>query len=260
MQEHEYTENWDSYPSPVDATRVGFFFVDLGLVEIAPIVDKPNLVRLRLTILQPEETGMPDERESAVLNELEDLLVTTMASQFDGIYSGRVTIEGERSFYFYIGVQTAGYDKALARVMADFPGYVYECHLQNDPQWDNYLKFLFPEPVQLQSMQNRRVVYQLSQHGDQSDVPRPVEHWIYFKTKRDREAYWNKVNEKGFELIEMATDRDNGGEYPYSLHITRDDKADYDCIDECVLPLWGLATEYNGNYDGWETGVVSGGK
>jgi regulator of RNase E activity RraB len=117
---------------------------------------------------------------------------------------------------------------------------------------------MYPEPVQLQSMQNRRVVYQLAQHGDPLTVPRPVEHWIYFKTERDRETYWNRVNAKGFELTEMTTDAENGGECPYLLRITREDMVDYDSIDECVLPLWGLATELNGNYDGWETGIVGG--
>ena len=270
MTEHEYTENWDSYPSPVDEERIGFFFLDLGLVEIAPVADKPNLVRLRLNILQPDDNGMPGAQEAAVLNEMEDSLVTTMASQFNGIYSGRVTIskgalrsatgvtEAERSFYFYLGKKVSGYEKALARVMADYPDYKYESLLWKDPEWENYLEFMFPEPVQLQSMQNRRVVYQLSQHGDLLTVPRPVEHWMNFKTQYDREAYWNAVNAKGFELLEMVTDKENEEGYPFSLHITRDDKVDYDSIDECVLPLWGLAKEHNGNYDGWETGIVQG--
>jgi uncharacterized protein (TIGR01619 family) len=262
MHEYDYTENWDSFPSPVDGERVGFFFIDLGLAEIAPVADKPNLVRLRLSILQPDQNGLPGEQESTVLNEMEDMLVTVMASQFGGIYPGRVTVEGERSFYFYLGTKSSGYEKTLARVMADFPEYAFECRLQEDPEWKNYLDFLYPEPVQLQSMQNRRVVYQLMQHGDSLTVPRPVEHWIYFKTKRDREAWWNKVNDMGFELLEMSTvdeDDEHAPEYPYSLHITRDDKVDYDSIDECVLPLWGLAAEHNGNYDGWETGVVQEG-
>jgi len=270
MPNHEYTENWDSFPSPIGpdecgVERVGFFFIDLGLAEIAPVADMPNLVRLRLNILQPDDNGMPDDQEAAVLNEMEDALVTAVASQFDGIYPGRVTVEGERSFYFYIGnriagrsTDTADYDKTLARVMADYPDYKYECRLQEDPEWKNYLEFMYPVPVQLQSMQNRRVVYQLMQHGDQLTVPRPVEHWILFKTQYDREAYWNAVNAMGFELLEMATDKENEEGYPFALHITRDDKVDYDSIDACVLPLWGLAEEHNGNYDGWETGIVQG--
>ena len=311
MPQHDYTENWDSFPSPIEedelgGERVGFFFIDLGLAEIAPVADMPNLVRLRLNILQPDENGLPDDREAAVLNEMEDALVTVMASQFDGIYPGRVTVrkgalrpvteegawrpvteeralrpatESERSFYFYLGKKTSGDEElrgallaTLARVMADFPEYKYECRLQEDPEWKNYLEFMYPEPVQLQSMQNRRVVYQLMQHGDRLTVPRPVEHWIDFKTTQDREAYWNRVNAMGFELLEMSMveaddDEDDEelrvtllppGEYPYSLHITRDDKVDYDSIDACVLPLWGLASEYDGNYDGWETGIVQG--
>ena len=261
MSEYDYDENWDVYPSQVDGDKVGFFFVDLGLAGIAPVEEKPNLVSLKLKILQPDENGMPNESESATLNEIEDALVTAMASKFGGMYAGRVTIEGVRTFFFYLGEKTAGYDKTFAAAMAAFPQYAFDYDLQDDPDWECYSDFLFPEPVQYQSLQNRRVVFQLSQHGDPLTARRPVEHWIHFKTEHDREAYWNAVNENGFELVEMSRyesedDGEEETEYPYTLHIVRDDMVDYDSVDEYVLPLWALAAEHDGTYDGWETQIV----
>jgi len=41
------------------------------------------------------------------------------------------------------------------------------------------------------------------------------------------------------------------------LDQVREDKVDYDSVDEYVLPLWSLAVEHDGNYDGWETGIVT---
>jgi regulator of RNase E activity RraB len=142
--------------------------------------------------------------------------------------------------------------------MAGFPDYEFTCSLKEDPNWEGYFNSLFPEPVQLRSLQNRWVLHELSDHGDLLTVPRPVAHWIYFKTRHDRDAYWNKVNANGFELVAMETieSEAEGDEYPYMLHITRVDDVGFDCIDECVLPLWELAIEYNGNYDGWETALV----
>ena len=255
MSEYDYEENWDVYPSQVDGDKMGFFFVDMGLAEIAPITDKPNLVSLKLKITRPGDDGMPDESEAATLNDLEDSLVTAIASKFGGIYAGRVTIEGVRTFFFYLGEKTAGYDKTLTEAMAGFADYAFDYSLQEDRDWECYFGFLFPEPVQYQSMQNRRVVFQLSQHGDALTELRPVEHWIYFKTESGREAYWNKVNELGFELVKMSRYEENG-EYPYMLRIVREDKVDYDSVDDYVLPLWRLAAEHDGNYDGWETGIV----
>ncbi len=255
--EYDYDENWDVYPSPVDEGRTGFFFVDLGLAEIAPVAERPNLLSLKLRIMRPDENGMPVDNESSTLNNIEDSLVTVMASKFGGLYAGRVTIEGVRTFFFYIGEKTAGYDKTLIAAMADFPDYAFDYDLQEDPAWECYLDFLSPEPVQYQSMQNRRVVMQLMKHGDPLTVPRPVEHWIRFKTEHDREAYWNAVNEKGFELTEMSRFEAGETDYPYTLRIVREDKVDYDSVDEYVLPLWALAAEHDGDYDGWETGIVN---
>ena len=255
--EYDYDENWDVYPSPVDGDKIGLFFVDLGLIEIAPIEDRPNLVSLKLKILRPGEDGLPDKSESQTLNDIEDALATTMASKFGGLYAGRVTMEGVRTFFFYLGAKTTGYDKAVAGAMAVFPDYAFDHLLQEDPEWDCYLNFLYPEPVQFQSMQNRRVVFQLSQHGDPLTAARPVEHWIHFKTESGREAYWNVINAQGFELVEMSKYEEED-EYPYRLRIVREDKVDYDSVDEYVLPLWSLAIEHDGDYDGWETSIVQG--
>ena len=257
MHEHDYTENWDTYPSMVDGEQVGFFFVDLGLGDVAPVAGRANLVSLKLKIRRPNADGMPDEDEAATLNDLEDALATAMASKFDGIYAGRVTIEGVRTFFFYLGAKTAGYEKTLAAAMADFPDYAFDHLLQADPDWECYFDFLSPEPVQYQSMQNRRVVFQLAQHGDPLTAARPVEHWIYFKTESGREAYWNAVNGNGFELVEMSR-QDDETEFPYALRIVREDKVDYDSVDEYALPLWSLAAEHDGSYDGWETVIVTG--
>jgi len=231
------------------------FMLD-STTTIAPIPDKPNLVLLRINIRQPNEKGMPTNQEADVLDEIENALVAAMESQFGGVYPGRVTVEGERWFHFYISTPTAGYEQTLAEVMANYPDYTFACRVAEDPEWKNYFKFLFPDPAQLQSMLNRRVVHELMKQGDQLTVPRPVAHWIYFKTQKDREAYWNVVKPKGFELVDMTTDEENSSEYPHSLWITRNDKVDYESIDECVLPLWALADEHNGNYDGWEAGLT----
>jgi hypothetical protein len=207
--------------------------------------------------LQPNEKGMPTDLEAEVLNEIDDAMVATVVSQLGGIQAGRVTTKGERSSYFYIGKQDVDYEKTFAKLLTDYPDYIFAYGSLEDPEWKCYLDFLYPAPIQLRSIMNGWVVRRLVKLGDSLTAPRPVAHWIYFRTQQDREAYWNVVNAKGFELVDMATDEDNSSEYPFSLWITRDDKVDLESIDECVLPLWELASEHKGKYDGWETGVAS---
>ena len=41
-------------------------------------------------------------------------------------------------------------------------------------------------------MQNRRVVMQLEENGDNLDIPREIDHWIYFDNEQSRAEYVEK--------------------------------------------------------------------
>jgi regulator of RNase E activity RraB len=104
------------------------------------------------------------------------------------------------------------------------------------------------------SIQNRRVVDQLEKGGDKLTKAREVDHWLYFKTEKDRETFLLKIKTEGFSIVDK--DFDNSlGTLPYRLHIKRVDKVDLESVDIYVIHLWELATECNGDYDGWETSV-----
>jgi uncharacterized protein (TIGR01619 family) len=156
----EYSENWKFYVSYVDnKNRVGFFFVDLGLAEFAPIEGKNFLVRLTLTLLHPDENGMPDDMETETLNTIEDSLVTTMESKFDAVYSGRVTLEGKCTFYFYVSDHTTQHEKTLAKIMTTFPDYSFESKAATpDPMWSCYFEYLLPSEEECRSMLSKNVL------------------------------------------------------------------------------------------------------
>lgn len=247
-----HQEEWEFYFSNVN-DQLGSLFVDLGLYNVAPITDKPNVVWVSIKMNNPREDGLSSNEESQLLIKIEDDLVENISSKHNSIYVGRLTSAGERDLYFYLG-DTILYDKTISEVMVAYPKYQFDLGIKEDKEWSIYFDFLYPEPEQFQSIQNRRVVANLEKHGDKLTKPREVDHWIYFKTEKDRETFLDKISNDRFSIVDKDYDKELD-EAPYTLHIKRVDKVDYNSVDDYVIYLWKLATECNGDYDGWETSI-----
>lgn len=247
-----HKEDWDFYFSNVDDI-LGSFYVDLGLAKVAPLTDKPNLVWISVNMNNPREDGLSSNEEFDILSDIEDRLQEFISSKHNSIYAGRLTTDGRRDFYFYMG-DTKLYDKSISESMVAFPSYTFDFGIKEDNQWEQYLNFMYPNPRQFQSIQNRRVVDNLEENGDPLTKERQVDHWIYFNTKEDRESFLSKIKGEGFEIINQDFDSESS-DRPYSLHIARVDKVDIDSVNDYILNLWELAEECNGDYDGWETSV-----
>lgn len=247
-----HEEEWDFYFSNVDDI-IGSFYIDLGLSKVAPLNDKPNLVWISLKMNNPRDDGLSSSEEFDILSEIEDSLQEFIAKNHNSIYAGRLTNNSNRDFYFYMG-DTAFYDKTISEAMVKFPSYIYDFGIKEDNEWESFFEFMYPNPKQYQSIQNRRVVENLESHGDPLTKERQVDHWIYFKTQTDRENFLNRIKDEGFQIINKDFTADSS-EFPYSLHIARVDNVDLDSVNKYVLNLWELAEECNGDYDGWETSV-----
>lgn len=247
-----HEEDWDFYFSNVDDI-LGSLYVDLGLAKVAPLADKPNLVWISVNMNNPREDGLSSNEEFDTLSAIEDRLQEFINSKHYSIYAGRLTTDGRRDFYFYMG-DTTLYDKTISESMVAFPNYTFDYGIKEDNQWEQYLNFLYPNPRQFQSIQNRRVVDNLEENGDPLIKERQVDHWIYFNTKEDRERFLTKIKDEGFKIINQDFDSESS-DRPYSLHIARVDKVDIDSVNDYILNLWELAEACNGDYDGWETSV-----
>lgn len=247
-----HEEDWDFYFSNVDDI-IGSFYVDLGLSKIAPVKDKPNLVWVSLKMNNPREDGLSSNEESETLYAIEDRLQEFISKNYTAIYTGRLTSNNNRDFYFYFG-DTTLYDKTISEAMVAFPSYAYDFGIKEDSDWSTYTDFIYPNPRQFQSIQNRRVVYNLEKNGDPLTKARQVDHWIYFKTDSDRSEFLKKIVPLKFDIV-SGNEKTSSGEFPYKLHISRIDNVDFDSVDEYVLDLWEFANECNGDYDGWETSI-----
>ncbi len=249
----EYQEDWGVYFDNVD-NKVSSIVVNLGLYKVAPMKDKPNVAWVSIKINNFSSEGFPIEEEMFELDEIEQKLGDLIPAKHNAIYIGHLISDGRRDVYFYFG-KTVLCDKTVSEIMAAYPKYKFQYGSKEDKEWNGYLTFLYPNPQQLQSIKNSRVIDILEKHGDKLTKARAVDHWIYFKTQKDREKFLSKIIGMNFEVVEKSYDNSNE-DFPFGLQITRNDKVDSQSVNEYTYILWQFAQEYNGDYDGWETFAV----
>jgi uncharacterized protein (TIGR01619 family) len=245
--------DWDAYLMEFNNKPVSII-VDLGLAAAAPQKERPFVVIIRTKILQPEANGLPGKKESARLDEMENKLVEQLSSKSGAVYTGRYTQRGLREFYFYT-LDTLEYLFAVKSALAGFSEYQWLTQAKEDRKWTNYFTVLYPPPLEMEKIQNRRLVDLLKGKGDALKDPRRIEHFFYFKTKSKREDFLRSPGIEQFSIDELPEATENTT-LPYMLHLFKDDVPDYSFIDRVLIPLWERAREFEGRYDGWETYLV----
>ena len=250
----QHTEDWDSYFSNVDNV-IGSIMVDLELNKVGPILSKPNVVWVSVTMQNPREDGFSSNEEANLLFDIEDNLADNLAKKHQAIYAGRLTSNGKRTFYFYLG-DTTLYDQTISETMVQYPSYEYDYGTKEDKLWDGYFDFLYPLPDQFQMIMNARVIRNLENSGDNLEAERMVDHWICFTNETDAKNYIAAIEKLNFKVLSENTRDDITSEFKYEINIGRVDKVDYDSVNEYVLNLWDLAQENNGLYDGWGCPIV----
>ncbi len=253
---HGQTEkgDWDAYVMKLEGGRAVSTVVDLSLSEKAPMRDKGYAVLVRTFLLSPDAEGMPSRLESESLHMAEDLMEKSMSGTSLAVYAGRFTHRGVREFVFFTG-DTSSYRKGLEAVFAASPGRTWQAWAVVDSAWSNYFDVLYPPPMELERIRNRRLVDLLSEKGDGMKTPRRVDHFFRFRTKTSRESYARRLRSQGFEIAEMP-EADADPAFPYPLQVYRNDIPGYPMVDKVVIPMWESALQGNGRYEGWETYLV----
>lgn len=95
----------------------------------------------------------------------------------------------------------------------------------------------------------------LERKGDTLERPRDVWHWIYFRTDADREKPSVAVTPLEYR-VQSKPDRKHK-EYPKGICIVRFQSIKSPEINDAVIELFRLAKTHRGDYDGWETQVIS---
>ena len=243
--------NWDTYLCQVDGSPAAIL-VDLDLAKDAPDAAFPYMGYISVTLRSPDEQGLPKQEEYERLGEVEDALESVLTADAQAVYAGRSALDGHFDFFFYLR-RGEHWGSRAGEVMAAFPEYVWESGCQDDPGWQSYTSFLFPDDYAMNGIQNRRALRELAEQGDDMQKSREIEHRAVFSSPESAEAFSLALRESDFTLL---PDQQNS-DFPETWISVRFSRIDApEDIDAVTYPLVELARTHNGAYQGWACPVV----
>jgi uncharacterized protein (TIGR01619 family) len=245
-------ENWKPYLCNVN-DKIASIFVNLGLRSEVPITSKPWLLWTWVSFQAPRADGLSDGKEAPTLFKIEDALDAYVSHACRAIPCGRITTEGRREFYFY-GETEDGFHQAVSAALKSFDGYKFEIGSQKDSEWEQYLNVLYPSPEDLQRIANMDLLDVLLGKGDVPTVAREVQHWMYFPSESSRVLFRDAAAAVGYKIV---SESNSNGELPFGIVVARHQSIEKASIDTTVIELLHLSRRFAGEYDGWETPVVT---
>lgn len=251
-----YISDWDYYIDTLQE-KVTSTFLDLGLINRAPVEEKSELVIVYLPLLNPNKDGLTTNEEAEKLYLIEDSLEEAYKKKFGALYAGRLTRDGSRDFFFYMK-PGENYQEVVEEVLKKHEalGYTkYRLKHSCDAQWEFYTKVLYPNPYNLQVILDNRALSELIKAGDDLKKRREVWHYSYFESRESRENFIKEIEKQGFQVQEISYDKKES--LPYGVFYTREDVIDGKSIQEVTHPLLELSLDQNGSYDGWESPVIT---
>ena len=246
-------EDWNFYICNVNDV-VASIFINLDLRKSAPDRSKPNLLWVWVYMKWPRDDGLSSSDEFDTLKAIEEKLSETLAQKLDALFCGRITTDSRREFYYY-APRSEQLEPAIQYAISHFRDYEFDCGSKEDPGWTQYLNVLYPSDEDRQRIENRKVLDVLEEKGDRLKTPRDVWHWIYFSTKNDREEFRSAALRLEYR-IQSESETDRSG-FPYGICIARFQSVMPSELDDAIIELFRLARKYRGDYDGWETQVIS---
>jgi hypothetical protein len=244
--------------------------LDLALRAKAPDASQPRLLIATVTMRNPRDDGLSSSQESETLYAMEDAIVAALSKKTKVTYAGVITSDGKRRYFFYAppaenkapsgwAGKILGLNKkqdSLAgevdTVMKTFPGYGYDCYEKDEPDWKGYLQMLYPNAWEMQTLMSLRVRGQMHSHGDQSHLPREIDHFIWCDSAEIQSQIMRQGEALGFRVVASQPSEKNN-KYGVSLH----KEGIPDDIDAITRPLFELAESLGADYDGWGAEVVT---
>jgi hypothetical protein len=245
-------EDWRMFPASMGDDQA-FISFDNAFAQHAAEDQRHCHVRAEVTIKNPTEAGLPQGVEFKALSALDDALEAAIRA-VGGVYVGRITVAARRFFYFYVDA-TEAEARAALEPAARHCGYVVTVKWELDPARCRYWQELYPTADDLRVINDMQVLDALAEAGDAADATRPVQHWAYFGTEDAAVALREWLKDAGYEFWSLEHEAQGGR---YKVTFTHHGSMHLGSVTDYTLRARRrIEDELGGEYDGWETQVVS---
>jgi len=241
---------WEIYPTTVQG-KLGLMLVNMEFQTSGHRSEWPHLNWFRVGY-EADTQGFPVPSAQSKLEEVADFLVHEYQDR--GALVGRLSVDGRREFFVYASDPDA--KETLASLQERFPLSRFDARASDDPNWDVYLGFICPDPVQLQRLASHKGMQALQEQGDVVNIPRPVLHAAAFLSQEASEEFGAFVEELGFEVTHSEEIEDESAIRPFVLRFLGNHPVDVVGIERCVMPCFQKARELGGEYGGWQCSPI----
>lgn len=137
------SNSWWSYLSDYEGSP-GSTLVDMEPFDVAPIKSLPYVIIAGTRFETTLSSGLPDSKELKRLNSFANKLISSLLEGGPARYVGTFTYRGERVHYVYVQ-QLDGAREAFTKALsAECSTCEISYRTKHDPDWNTYLKFLYP--------------------------------------------------------------------------------------------------------------------
>ena len=246
----EIEDNWDFYFARIDDESASVL-LNFGYRPEAPLASAPHLLWIWLSMDEPDQHGMGTKESADQMVKVEEALTDHLARTLSARHVSRIRGEGCWQLYYY-APSPDGFDEQVRAALVALPAQEFNTGTKHDPEWSYYLEFLWPDEERRTWMRDRHLCDRLEEKGDVLTIPRPVDHMLYFPTRKARRKFEKAIDPLGFEVLGRGREKKSGDEaLPFSLNIVREDTVDLESIHSVVMELKKSAEAVGGDYDGW---------
>ncbi len=250
----------DFYLAQIGESPVSFV-IDMAAARHAPLATHTLRVEVRVRMRTPRADGLRDASELDALGEVEDQVAARLEAAVGAIYVGRFVARGYTTLVAYAPESAAGLLSDVGALIGSLGVYSSEWRVAPDPEWKLYFEFLYPDVYSRQFMQNRRLVQVIAEHGDKLEVPRMVDHTVFFASAERAQEAANELVRLEFEVqaAELVLDDDGKPRQPeaWMLSFRRKDSIEQRRIDEICAEVLDVILPLDGIYDGWGAPLVT---
>jgi hypothetical protein len=241
--------DWQFYMCAVEE-HPAMILVDVDLRAGAPDRARPYLLQVRIPHLEGREDGLPSPEERPRIDEIEDLL-EEIVERHDGVNVGHAHFAARTSVYFYVASSEIA-DTIADEIEAAVDDRELDISGGDDPEWEQYLEFLYPNRLGWQWIRDRDTLSHLEAQGDPGEVARQIDFEAQLPTRQAAETFMVRVAERGFRIDEAEESAES--ELPWRVRFSME------MAPRDVFPMSGrLSTdleELGGLCDGWSCEAV----
>lgn len=248
-------ESWELYITRQDGEALTSVLVNTGVMEALDAASGMVSVLAEVALGAPREDGLPTQEQGEALLRLDQDLEQLAAQQ--GCWSlGRATWAGKCRMNYL--VPKARVKAVLAGIEQVAQGHGYALRHTQEPEGARgfYRDVLYPDAQDRRQIADEKILARLQEQGDLGNEPRQVMHWAYFPDHGAAQGFSDWAFEQGYVIFEAGIAEGKDG-LPHQVRFTNVCMMAHGQIMEHSRNLVLAAEKFGGDYDGWETEVVT---